>query len=413
MAEELKQKRTNAKRSFTRAETSLNKALAEETSLPVTIERRYEGLRACWQDVQEAHDNYMAKVEEEQQPKEEQWLDELVDRFEGMEANVDETMEAMSEKKPVMEHQEQIRQLLELQQKMQQEKQHDQQQKHAMPNQLQLERLKLEKFTGDVRKYPSFKERFNLYIVPICTETQLPFILRSHLDEAVREEVDNVEDDMMELWKRLDAKYGNRSRYVEKILDDFSKTTKGGAENALHLINTVEKAERDLRRINAEEEMANSTIIAMIEKKLPEEMCFDWIKTISSKEDQGSSYKFEVLLKFLKGWKGMIEYDEAAIRKEPERKSGSSHFARDTQKKKLDNNCWIHQGDGGEHPIWKCRTFQAKPMEEKMDMVSKQNACQACLEGGCEGAEKPEDCRRGFRCPVEGCNKPHNLLLHP
>ena len=420
MAEELKQVRTNAKRSFTRAEVSLNKALAEPTSLAVTIERRYDGLRTCWKDVQEAHDNYMGKIPEEQQPKEDEWLNELIDRFERMEVKVDETMEASKEKKPMVEQQEQVRllleqqqKMLEQQQKMQQNKQEAQQQKTAMPNQLQLERLKLEKFTGDIRKYPSFKERFNLYVVPICAEAQLPFILRSHLEEAIREEVDNVEDNMEELWKRLDAKYGKRSRYVERILDDFSKTTKGGAKNALHLISTVEKAERDLRRIGAEEEMANSTIIALIEKKLPEEMRFDWIKTISSVEDKDSSCKFETLLRFLKQWKVMIEYDEAAIRKEPERKSGSSHFTRDTQKKKLANICWIHQGDGGEHPIWTCRTFKSKPMEEKMEMVTEQKACQACLEIGCQGVEKPEDCRRGFKCPVEGCNKPHNLLLHP
>ena len=107
----------------------------------------------------------------------------------------------------------------------------------------------------------------------------------------------------------------------------------------------------------------------------------------------------------------MIEYDEAAIRKEPEKKTGSSHFTGNVQRKKFDN-CWIHEEDGGEHPIWKCRMFQAKSLQEKMDLVLKNKACQACLEIECEGAKKPEDCKKRFRCPIEGCNEPHNALLH-
>ena len=82
---------------------------------------------------------------------------------------------------------------------------------------MQLERIKLEKFNGDIRKYPKFKEQFELYIKPLCSSAQLPFVLKSHLIEEVREEVDNVDDDLGTLWSRLDKRYGNCGKlYVPK-----------------------------------------------------------------------------------------------------------------------------------------------------------------------------------------------------
>ena len=50
-----------------------------------------------------------------------------------------------------------------------------------------MERLKLEKFDGDIRYYPTFKERFKLYIEPMCPKSQTALVLRSHLDSVVRE----------------------------------------------------------------------------------------------------------------------------------------------------------------------------------------------------------------------------------
>jgi hypothetical protein len=73
---------------------------------------------------------------------------------------------------------------------------------------VKLERLKLEKFDGNLRKYPAFKDSCKKYIEPMCPKSQLAFMLRSHLEEPVKEEVANIEDDHTLLWNRLDAKYG-------------------------------------------------------------------------------------------------------------------------------------------------------------------------------------------------------------
>jgi hypothetical protein len=204
---------------------------------------------------------------------------------------------------------------------------------------LQLERIKLEKFNGDIRKYPKFKEQFELYIKPICTASQLPFILKSHLSEEVQEEVDNIDDNLDTLWARLNKKYGNRSKLVDTILADIAKAPRGDSRNTLAMIKVVEKAYRDLTRMGRRSEMENGTILSMIEKKLPEEIRFEWIKCIADEEDDKSESRFQLMLELLQKWAIRIEYDQAAIRKVASEKQVRANHA---TKRPVKEVCWIH-----------------------------------------------------------------------
>ena len=270
------------------------------------------------------------------------------------------------------------------------------------PNGVQLERIKLEKFNGDIRRYPKFKEQFELYVKPLCTQTQLPFVpLRSHLMENVQEEVDNVDDDLNTLWERLDKKFGNNSRLIDVILADISKAPKGDSKNTLIMINTVEKDYRDLSRMNKESEMKNGTILSMIEKKLPEEIRLEWLSTFAEMTEEDSDEKFDLLMKLLRKWPVMIEYDQSAIRKPIEKKS-LVNFTGGAKRRTSKNTCWIHTAE--KHPIWVCQSFKAKSVTERLDMVKEQKAC--------PGVSDPENCKKGFKCPTDWCKKAHNKLLH-
>ena len=169
----------------------------------------------------------------------------------------------------------------------------------------------------DIRKYPKFREQFELYVKPLCTTPQLPFVLRSHLSDSVREEVDNIDDNLETLWARLDKKYGNKGKQLDAILADIAKAPRGDGKSTLQMIMIVEKANRDLKRMGYESEMHNGTVLAMIEKKLPEEIRFEWIQAIAENEDADSQVKVLLMLKLLEKWRVMIEYDHAAIRKVP------------------------------------------------------------------------------------------------
>jgi len=403
--EELKAQRVIRKAQFTRAENGLRKLLEKGNGLEDTLRRKFDELRSKWQDVQDAHDGYVAKAQAGEQvniEEEEQWIDELEERFNVIEAEADAALQKFKVRQEIVD-----------------EKNIDSppaEKETPARGLLQLKRLELEKFDGNLRNYPGFKERFNLYIKPICPAEQLPFLLRQNLEANVREEIENVEDNMECLWERLDLKYANHTKFIGIILSDLERTTKGDAKAALKLINTVEKDYNDLKKIGAAQEMANATVIAMIKKKFPDEMRLDWVQTIAAEGEEDSSVLFDMLLKFLMKWRQMIECDDQII-KQQEKKSGLTHLAageksggRQVDHRKSET-CWLHE-ELRSHPIWKCNTFRAMSLEEKLGLVTQRKACKACLEVNCKGAENPEMCARNFRCNVDKCDKPHNSLLH-
>merc|ERR1712100_368444 len=89
------------------------------------------------------------------------------------------------------------------------------------PNSLKLERIKFRTFDGDLRKFPKFKFEFNKFVVPMCREEQLPFILKPYLCDSVRQEVENLDYDIDAMWERLDAKYGTTKKLIDCILSDI------------------------------------------------------------------------------------------------------------------------------------------------------------------------------------------------
>lgn len=418
MAEELKGKRAIAKGQFTRSEKRLKDALGNMENTPIsTIERRYNELNSKWTMVQEAHDAYMAVLPceastdiESEEANPENWINDIADRFDAIELEADRSIEALKLKLSSVKTEEAIP-LTTNPSEQGSTNVSTTVNPSATSSSVQLERIKLEKFNGDIRKYPKFKEQFELYIKPLCSSAQLPFVLKSHLIEEVREEVDNVDDDLGTLWSRLDKRYGNCGKLVDAILADIARAPKGDGRSTLTMINTVERAYRDLSRMGRESEMKNGTIISMIEKKLPEEIRFEWVKIVAEKTESDADEKFPLLLVLLRKWKAMIEYDHATIRKPADRKFVSNFTSGASQgRQPSKNTCWIHTSE--KHPIWVCQSFKAKSVAERTVMVKQNNACQACLEVNCSGVTNPGKCQKGFKCPVQGCDKPHNRLLH-
>ena len=52
-----------------------------------------------------------------------------------------------------------------------------------------LDRLKMDLFDGNMRKYPQFKQEFNDYIKPLCHPSQVSMALKFYLGPGARDEV--------------------------------------------------------------------------------------------------------------------------------------------------------------------------------------------------------------------------------
>ncbi|XP_057294660.1 uncharacterized protein LOC130623195 [Hydractinia symbiolongicarpus] len=261
---------------------------------------------------------------------------------------------------------------------------------------LRLERLKFQSFSGNLRKYPKFKSDFVKYILPAYKTDQAAFVLKSYLNDNVKEQVESL-DDINEIWARLDKKYGDEGKHVDAIMADIKEMSKcedSDVESTLNLINTVERAHRELARLGREQEINNATIVSVIEERLSDEVQKEWIKTATGEQRvEISRNKFPALLKLLLTYRERIEYKCSNIRSCDEFRVNvnlsDSRDPRNSLENTSKQRCWLHQVNG-DHPIWRCRLFQSKSPEERVDLTKK----------------------RGFKCREEECGLPHHQLLH-
>ena len=409
MADQEKAKRASCKRSFTRSEKVLTSALAEAETPLETIKRRFTDLKKIYCETEKAHDAYLEALDNEaNEQQEETWIEDILNRFYELEINYDKKVKEMSDAEIFTAAAAPA----------------------ALPaviaeakknNSIQLERMRFQPFDGNIRKYPRFKVEFEMHIKPLCDAKQLPFVLKSYLCEDLREDIESLGDNIADMWDRLDRRFGNQSRLVDTILADVKTIQYCNDDDnlTLDMIKTIERCYCDLRSMKRESEMNNTTIISMIEEKMPSEMTNEWIKTVTKGEIHHTE-KFKMLRTLLDEWRNRIEYKIANIRKTTEYKgttnytnlSSNNNYNKNKNYNNSNDNsmksrCWVHKTNG-EHPIWCCRLFQMKPLQERIELVKENKACYSCLEIGHTIAT----CQRNFKCTEENCGQRHNKLLH-
>ncbi len=76
-------------------------------------------------------------------------------------------------------------------------------------------------FDGDIRHYPRFKKDFEQHILPGLPKESAPYALRSCLGREPLSTVRSVEDDIEEMLKRLDEKYGDPAKIVDVVIESI------------------------------------------------------------------------------------------------------------------------------------------------------------------------------------------------
>ena len=79
------------------------------------------------------------------------------------------------------------------------------------------------RFDGDLREYPTFKRDFQKQVMPHLTEDTAPYTLPSCLGKEPLAQVKSVDDDIRDMWKRLDEKYGDPARVADAIINDIRR----------------------------------------------------------------------------------------------------------------------------------------------------------------------------------------------
>lgn len=283
---------------------------------------------------------------------------------------------------------------------------------------LKLQPMPLPKFSGEIREYPRFKDDFKSQVIPSISESQQSYVLKSCLTGTPLESVKTVDHSIIEMWKRLDDKYGEPSKVIDVIMNDI-KTMQSVKENEnnkfIKLVETVECAYRDLERLNLEREISNTSTVSLIEEKLPLDIKIKWAEKVKgcTDSDVDKFNKFPSLLEFLIERKSIIEYMNSDLRVSADQSStGNIHHMQtnDNNRNHDDRNeryrCWVHNDNT--HAVHECSIFIEKSPTERMQLVKEHRACWSCLKIG----HRSSYCRSRRRCNEGDCNLFHNRLLH-
>ena len=84
-----------------------------------------------------------------------------------------------------------------------------------MAGNIRLEKIKMPHFEGGIRDYPQFRKDFQTQILLNLTEITAPYTLRSCLGKDALAQVKIVDDNIDEMWKRLDEKFGNPTKVTD------------------------------------------------------------------------------------------------------------------------------------------------------------------------------------------------------
>jgi len=297
---------------------------------------------------------------------------------------------------------------------------------------LKMQRMKWPTFSGNIRDYPRFKADFTKQVMPNTkSDDSAAYLLKSCLEKDPLDVVKNVDDDLSKMWDRLDDRYGRSSKIVDAIMHEIKQlkaVSDGDGSKFVHLVNTVERCYLDLMRINMESEICNSTIVSLIEERLPPTIKSMWCLEVSDKTTKiNEGNKFSEMLEFMLKHKRAIEYGSNDMRS-----SKGVHFGchlsqtsptteepsqtripvsdQKVEQGAVNNErrpwCWLHSSS--QHSIHDCRIFVDMTPQSRLDMAYEYRACWCCLQTG----HTQSRCFRPKECSKDGCKRNHHPMLH-
>ena len=252
--------------------------------------------------------------------------------------------------------------------------------------------------------------------MPHLQSDDVSYVLRSCLGSDPAAIVNSVDDDISEMWNRLDEKYGAPGKVADVIIDGIRRTIiirEGEEKRFVEFVEIVEDGYRDLKRLGLESEITTTSSVSIIEKKLPADIRRKWAEIVSADNSiVDKTNKFPSLLKFLRSQRGAIEYDTASLRVPAGPVKALIHHT--TAKEEIDikdqrmtqGKCLIHEG--GKHSTEQCKVYSSKSIAEKRTLLKEKNACWSCLKVG----HRSRVCRAKRICNITDCPLTHHPSLH-
>ena len=384
---ELKVKRRTAKGKFTRSVNALKELLDNNRSIK-EVEESYHELKKVYEDVQAKHDAYCEALDDEAFEAEEVWIQNCMKTFMQMKMKVVDYADGSET---------------------------DESPRPATSSvtscKVQVEKPKLPRFSGDIREYQTFKSDFKHLIESRYEKRDCITILRTSLQGKPLDLIRGIGTDYDAAWEQLDIIYGDARNIADAVINDITKfkNLKDGEDTRfIELAGLVRRSYSTLKEVGKEEDMNNSHMLALIERKLTNEDRKIWLRQQSSPS-----------LKCLMEW--MSQELKTRIRASAPIRDGRSegrsshgasvhHMARENkgnETRKQDFKCWLCKCN--DHWIDKCQKILQMNQRERYELMKENRACFSCLKRAGKD-HRMTTCRRRKKC--DRCSSFHHPLLH-
>ncbi|XP_073845830.1 uncharacterized protein isoform X1 [Musca autumnalis] len=150
-----------------------------------------------------------------------------------------------------------------------------------------------------------------------------------------------------------------------------------------------------LKSVDAQQHIANPTLLEELVSKLPMSKKLEWARVATTIQPYPTIINFS---DWLSEMANLICIIQDVDNKEQKRRVLLHSTSQQIQ-------CIFCKG---QHKIYECRHFLKLNVQDRWKQIKQIRACFSCLNIG----HITRDCRRSRLCPIEGCQRRHNKLLH-
>lgn len=144
--------------------------------------------------------------------------------------------------------------------------------------------------------------------MPHLQSDDASYALRSCLGSDPATTVESIDDEISEMWKRLNEKYGDPTKVTDIIIDEIRRTRiirEGEEKRFVEFVEIVEDGYRDLKRLGLESEITTTSSVSIIEKKLPADIRRKWAEIVCA--DNSTVDKLRNFHRFLNSYVANVE----------------------------------------------------------------------------------------------------------
>ena len=178
---------------------------------------------------------------------------------------------------------------------------------------------------------------------------------------------------MKTAWKYLDQNYGNPrvvSDTVTSDLEKFKIIQPGEDHRFCELVNLVRRSYNILKEVKRKQDIDNTHVISLIERKMTKEDLRVWSRHINSHKLEPS---MENLLEWMEEEMTARIRSGATIRKNIGTRSGVNAFgSRESKGGEVKSKCYVCQEN---HYVDECKKFIDMTPNERWKVVREQRAC--------------------------------------